>query len=80
MGCTDFKLNPQRIVSPIIDSRKEQPIYYFTSDHEQIVCGCFSGTMEEFENYVNSIHDNNQDKQDYMKWIKAIKAYKEEVK
>ena len=63
-----------------IGSREDQTTYYCTDEHEQIVCGCFKGTLQEFEKRVKSVHGDNQHGQDYMRWINAIKAYKEASK
>lgn len=79
-GCSDFELNPQRITSAKIGSRFDQSTYYFTDKHEQIVCGCFKGTLQEFEDRVNTVHGDSQHGKDYFKWIKAVKDYKEASK
>ena len=78
--CTDFKSNPQHIASPKMGSRNAQTTYYFTDNHEQIVCGCFKGTLQEFENRINAVHGEDRHGQDYMKWIKTVKDYKEAIK
>jgi len=40
-----------------------------------VVCGCFKGTLDEFEAKVTKTHGDNQHAQDYRKWIEAIKIY-----
>lgn len=80
ISCSDFELNPQRITSAKIGSRFDQSTYYFTDKHEQIVCGCFKGTLQEFEDRVNTVHGDSQHGKDYFKWIKAVKDYKEASK
>ena len=75
--CTEFKSNPQRITSPKIGSRQSQSTYYWTDEHEQVVCGCFCGTLDEFAERVKNVHGDNQHGQEYIKWIKAVKCYKE---
>ena len=76
-GCREFKSNPQRITSPKIGSRQSQSTYYWTDEHEQVVCGCFCGTLDEFAERVKNVHGDNQHGQEYIKWIKAVKCYKE---
>jgi hypothetical protein len=81
MGCSDcsdcsnFNYNPQRIISPVIGSRNDQTTYYFTSDHGQVVCGCFEGSMEEFEKAVNYNHGDNEHGKAYRHWIQAVRQY-----
>ena len=41
------------------------------------MCGCFEGTLEEFELKVKETHGDNQHAQDYHKWIQRVKLYKE---
>ena len=57
-------------------SRDSQTTYYWTKEHEQVVCGCFKGTLSEFEAKVKETHGNNKHGIDYMNWINKIKAYK----
>jgi hypothetical protein len=73
--CHGFKENPERITSPKIGSRNGHTTYYWTKDHEQIVCGCFIGTLEDFEKAVEKTHGNNQQAHDYLKWIERVKIY-----
>ena len=80
ISCSDFELNPQRITSAKIGSRFDQSTYYFTDKHEQIVCGCFKGILQKFEDRVNTVHGDSQHGKDYFKWIKAVKDYKEASK
>ena len=75
--CSDFKSNPERITSPKIGSRNSQTTYYWNDEKELIVCGCFKGTLEEFEAKVKKTHGDNQHAHDYFKWIERINLYKE---
>jgi len=74
-GCEDFKSNPQRITSPVLGSRNSQTTYYWNNEHEQIVCGCFKGTMNEFESKIKETHGDNIYAEGYLNWIKAVKQY-----
>jgi hypothetical protein len=75
-GCSGFKTNPERITSPILGSRDSQTTFYWNNEKEQIVCGCFKGTLEEFEEKIKETHGDNEFAQGYFKWIDAIKFYK----
>ena len=75
-GCTDFKTNPQRIVSDFIGSRKSQTTIYWNEQKEQVVCGCFEGTIQEFEERVKRVHINNSFAQEYLIFIEKVKQYK----
>jgi hypothetical protein len=39
------------------------------------VCGCFKGTIEEFELKIKETHNDNQHARDYFKWIERVKIY-----
>jgi len=75
-GCSNFKTNPQRITSPILGSRNSQTTYYWNDENEKIVCGCFKGTLEEFETKVKITHGDNDFAKGYLKWIELVKIYK----
>ncbi len=74
--CLAFETNPQRIVSPILGSRNSNTTYYWNDDKEQIVCGCFKGTMEEFKSKIKETHGDNDFAKGYYKWIEAVEIYK----
>ena len=76
-NCSGFKSNPQRITSGVMGSRNSQSTYYWNDEHEQVVCGCFKGSLQEFENRVKDVHGENEFGVAYMKWINTIKVYKE---
>jgi hypothetical protein len=40
-----------------------------------VVCGCFTGTIQQFEAKVTEKHGNNEHAVNYRKWIEAIKIY-----
>lgn len=73
--CSDFKTNPQRITSPSLGSRNSQTTYYWNKEKEQIVCGCFKGTLQEFENKIKETHLENDFAKGYFQWIKKVKEY-----
>jgi len=74
--CSDFKTDPQRVKSPILGSRKDQTTYYWNDENEQIVCGCFNGTLQQFKDKIKEKHGNNEFAKGYYKWIGAVEIYK----
>jgi hypothetical protein len=75
-SCSDFKTNPQRITSSFLGSRNSQTTYYWDDKREQIICGCFKGTLEEFEEQVKITHGDNDFAKGYFKWIELVRMYK----
>lgn len=73
--CSEFKTNPQRIISPILGSRYSQTTYYWNEERDQIVCGCFIGTMQEFKDKIKKTHNENEFAKGYFKWIEAVETY-----
>ena len=58
-----------------IGSRKGMTTYCF--DDDEIFCGCFRGTLKEFEKEVKETHkDNEQYLKEYLGFIKYLKAVK----
>ena len=49
----------------------------FRGENENIYvsCGCFSGTLEEFENKVKETHGNNKFAREYLALIEAAKIH-----
>lgn len=76
-SCSDFTENPERIVSKKIGSRKSSTTYYWTKEHEQIICGCFSGTLQQFEDRVKEVHKDTIYVTEYLNWIARVKLYKD---
>ena len=74
--CSYFKTNQQRITSPTLGSRKSQTTYHWNEEKEEIICGCFKGTLEQFRAKVKETHGDNEFAQGYLKWIDAVKFYK----
>lgn len=74
--CSEFKSNPERITSPTIGSRESQSTYYWNEEHEQLICGCFKGTLDEFEQRVKEVHGDNAHGIAYQNWIDKIRIYK----
>ena len=40
-----------------------------------VSCGCFSGTLEEFENKVKETHGNNKFAREYLALVEAAKIH-----
>ena len=58
-----------------IGSRKGMTTYDF--DKDIIWCGCFKGTLDEFEDKVNETHkDNEQYLKEYLGFINYLKSLK----
>lgn len=74
--CRGFNSNPQRITSPKIGSRNSQTTFYWTDNHNQVVCGCFTGTWDDFKLKVDKTHVDNKYGRQYKKWIQAVEFYK----
>ena len=56
-----------------IGSRNDTTHYFYKSD--RVICGCFSGTMEEFEEKVKKSYA--KDDKEYREYIVAIRTLKE---
>lgn len=57
-----------------IGSRKGCAYFFKTLNEIYVRCGCFFGTITEFENAVNETHKNNEQfKKEYLEAIKFIK-------
>ena len=74
-NCSDFKTTPESITSPQIGSRNSQTTYYWNDEHEQIVCGCFKGTLEEFKTKIKKTHKDNEHSKAYFNWIERVEKY-----
>lgn len=74
--CSDFETDPQRVKSPILGSRNDQTTYYWNDENEQIVCGCFKGTPQQFKDKIKEKHGNNEFAKGYYKWIESVENYK----
>jgi len=57
-------------------SRESQTTYYWTADSDQIVCGCFRGTMQEFKDKIELTHGDNEYGKAYKAWIAKVEQYK----
>jgi hypothetical protein len=63
-------------LSPNLGSRNLQTTFYWNEEMEQIVCGCFQGTLQEFEEKIKETHGENNFAKGYFQWIVAVKNYK----
>ena len=72
--CRDYQNNPQRIVSGQIgDSCRQTTVYWNSKADIQVVCGCFKGNLEEFEEavrrkYKSTTHEYYK----FITWVKLI--------
>lgn len=68
-------LRNRHISVSCIGSRKDMTTYCFEDDI--IWCGCFTGTLQEFENRVKETHkDNPQYLKEYLGFVDYIKTLK----
>ena len=72
---SEANLDKRYIVISCIGSRKDSTTYCF--DDDKIWCGCFSGTLEEFEAQINKTHKHNSKYLlEYLKTVEYIKKLK----
>lgn len=58
-----------------IGSRKGCTYFFKTASEIYVRCGCFFGTIAEFEAAVNETHKNNEQyKNEYLEAIRYVKA------
>jgi hypothetical protein len=81
---SDFKENPEKLISPKIGLRHSETAIYFLDKNIQVVCGCFKGTLEEFKEKIKEkikeTHNDNEYAKQYFKWIESVENYMEAVK
>ena len=59
-----------------IGSRDDYTTFYKTKDNGiYVCCGCFNGSLEEFEEVVKKTHGDNEYAKEYMKAIEMVKMY-----
>lgn len=69
------KLDKRYIQVSCIGSSKRMTTYCL--DDDVIMCGCFTGTLEQFENQVKSTHKNNEQYlKEYLGFITYLKSLK----
>jgi len=73
-GCSGFKSNPCRYVGRVMGSRKSQTTTYWMDSMIQVVCGCFCGTLDEFEDAVEKTHGVNAYGAEYRKYIRTVRT------
>ena len=76
-GCSGFSSNPQRYTGQKIGSRNDQTTTYWNEEKNQVVCGCYSNTLDEFEKKVQEIHRNNKYGKQYKKYIAIVRKIME---
>jgi len=57
-------------------SRDSQTTTYWTDKEIQVVCGCFKGNLDEFENKVKEVHTGKH-LNDYSKYIHIVRSIME---
>lgn len=72
--CSYFKSNPMRYVSKNMGSRNSQTSIYWIDTNIQIICGCFRGDINKFEEAIKQTHANNDTyKNEYLKLVELMK-------
>ena len=70
--CRDFESNPERVVSPVLGSRNSQTTIYFLAENVRVVCGCFRGNLDQFQEAVTQKYGAEHA---YHTWINRVKNY-----
>ena len=79
-GCWADKSNNKWIYrTSEIGSRKDNTIFYWDAEKCMVRCGCFWGTLDEFEKRVKEVHTGTQYEVEYMKEIAKVRKLFEEV-
>ena len=73
-GCSGFESNPKRYTGDKIGSRSAQTTTYWTDNQNQVVCGCYTGTIDEFESRVKEVHGDTEHGQQYKNYIGIVRA------
>ena len=71
-GCSYFTSNPFRLFFQGIGSRNSETQIYWLCDRSQVKCGCFSGSLLEFEAAVTLTHGDNEHGQRYQAIINQV--------
>ena len=77
--CCNYKQNPQKYTTDKVGSRNSQTTFYYgeTENNKkeiQVVCGCFRGSLEDFEKAILKTHkDNDLYRKQYLKEIEKVK-------
>lgn len=72
--CKNYQDNPQRYVTPCIGSRRDRTTIYWLDGDVQVICGCFRGNLDEFEDRVRDVHGDNKHGRAYMTEISKVRA------
>jgi len=72
-GLKSIKSQPQTYTTKKIGSRKSQTTFIFSDNKIFVRCGCFWGTLAEFELSVEETHSDNQHGIAYKKEIEKVK-------
>ena len=72
--CKNYQDNPQRYVTPRIGSRRDRTTIYWLDGDVQVICGCFRGNLDEFEDRVRDVHGDNKHGRAYMTEIAKVRA------
>lgn len=77
VGCERFEQNPCRYMGPEMGSRGTQTTVYWLGDRTQVICGCYTGTLEAFEERVSRVHGDNRHGREYRRLIATVRKIRE---
>jgi hypothetical protein len=77
IAAAGFKTIPMRYVGQVMGSRESQTTTYWTADKNQVICGCFKGTLDEFETRVNDVYGSTRHGAEYKKYIAIVRKIME---
>jgi len=65
------------IRSKRIGSRKDQTRVYFNEEKNQIICGCYTGTLKEFKFRVKKTYKDiyNPHRKEYLQFIRKVENF-----
>ena len=72
--CKSFNKDPRKFTSGNIGSSKAQTTFFWNEDQNQIVCGCYHGSLDEFETRVEEVHRDCQYGDEYKQFIKQCRS------
>ena len=72
-GCSDCREQPEVYTTKRIGSRNQPTIFYKNGNVVYVSCGCWSGTLSDFEKRVNEVYPDGEHGDNYRVEIKRVK-------
>ena len=70
--CNGFKSNPNRYAKKNLGNKWSNTCIYWTGGKVQVVCGCFSGDLKEFEKVILKKYGHDHEYISYIKQAKML--------